>query len=262
VYTKGESEKSLVPPSSLDSSFNALSAAAYPPTLLAKLEAARRANDRVLISLAGSGQLYRDANGFNLELWKRRINRFRGIDFTSYIADGTLIGNFIMDEPNDPSNWNGHVVSLADIEEMARYSKEIWPDLPTIIRGWPHHLKGHQYQYLDAAWAQYHERFGSIDEFIETNVRNAKEAGLNLVGGLNVLGGGGRDGVPGYLPPKNSMSASQIRAWGSRYLSEPYICAFFMWSYHPDYVARADIKAAFQEIASKARSYPDKSCRR
>ncbi|HJR17349.1 MAG TPA: hypothetical protein VJ808_10895 [Gemmatimonadales bacterium] len=262
VYNKGESEKSLIPPSSLDSSFNALSAAAYRPVLLAQLEAARRANDRVLISLAGSSYFYTDANGFNLEVWKRRTDRFRGLDLTSYIADGTLIGNFIMDEPHDPVNWNGHVVSLADIEEMARYSKEIWPDLPTIIRGWPAQLKGHPYVYLDAAWAQYSERFGSLDEFIEKNVREAKEAGLGLVAGLNVLGGGGKDGIPGFLPKKNSMNASQLRAWGARYLSEPHICAFFIWSYRPDYMTRPDIKAALEEIGQKARSRPNKSCKR
>lgn len=265
VYTKGESEKSLTPPSSLNPDFNALVAAAYAPVIIAKLEAARRASDRVLLSLAGSGQMYRDENGFNMDLWKRRIDRFRGIDISLYIADGTLIGNFILDEPSDPSNWNGDYVTQAEIDEMARYSKEIWPDLPTIIRGWPAYLKGYQYKYLDAAWAQYHERLGPIDAFIEKNVREAKEVGLELVAGLNLLGGGGKDGLPGYSGgngKRNAMSASQIRSWGSRYLDEPYICAFLMWSYQADYVNRADIKAALEEISQKARSYPTKKCRR
>jgi hypothetical protein len=246
----------------LSPGFNALVAAAYPPVLIAKLDAARRANDRVLLSLAGSGQLYRDENGFNLDLWKQRVDRFRGIDFSSYIADGTLIGNFILDEQNDPTNWNGDYVTQAEIDAMAQYSKEIWPDLPAIIRAWPAYLKGYQYKYLDAAWAQYHERFGPIDAFIEKNVREAKEVGLELVAGLNLLGGGGEDGLPGYRGGKNSMSASQIRSWGTTYLNEPYICAFLMWSYQADYINRPDIKAALEEISQKARSYPTKKCRR
>ena len=110
--------------------------AAYPHTLVAKLEAARRVNDRVLLSFAGNSDFYRDANGFNFEMWKQRDDKFRGIDISSYIADGTLMGNFLMDEPSD-KNWNGHQVSRAQIDEMARYSKEIWPDMPAMIRGWP-----------------------------------------------------------------------------------------------------------------------------
>ena len=88
-----------------------------------------------------------------------------------------------MDEPSDRRNWNDHLVARADIDEMAQYSKEIWPGLPTIIRGWAWYLKGYDYRYLDAAWAASHERFGSIDEFVSSNVQHGKESGLNLVVG-------------------------------------------------------------------------------
>ena len=84
MYTKGESSASLVPPSQIDPAFSGLVTAAYPHTLVAKLEAARRANDRVLLSFAGNSELYRDANGFNFEVWKQRVDKFRGIDISSY----------------------------------------------------------------------------------------------------------------------------------------------------------------------------------
>jgi hypothetical protein len=118
----------------------------------------------------------------------------------------------MMDEPSDRRNWNGNLVSRADIDEMARYSKEIWPELPTIIRGWEWYLKGYDSKYLDAAWAGYVERFGSIDEFVSSNVRDAKASGLNLVVGLNVLAGGGKEGLPGYKEGRNSMTAAQMKA--------------------------------------------------
>jgi hypothetical protein len=91
-------------------------------------------------------------------------------------------------------------------------------------------------------------------------VREAKELGLELVAGLNLLGGGGVDGIPGYNARKNSMSAAQIKSWGGRYLEEPYMCAFLMWSYHPEYMARPDIKAALEDISQKARSHQNKKC--
>ena len=261
VYTKHESSASLIPPSSLSPSFTALVTAAYPATLLAKLDSARRTSGRVLLSFAGNSDLYRDSNGFNLTIWKQRVDKFRGIDLSSYIADGTLMGHFLMDEPSDPANWFGHQVSLPDIEEMARYSKEIWPDLPAIIRGWPDYLKGYQYKYLDAAWAQYHVRFGPIDDFIASNVRQAKEDGLALVLGLNVVAGGGQSGIKGYYYDKPAMTADQVRSWGGALLGQPYVCAFFMFTYNPDYFARPDIQAAMAELSAKAQSLPTQQCR-
>lgn len=262
VYTKNESSFSLVPPSRLSPAFTALKSDAYLPTLLAKLEAARRTNGRVLIGFAGNSGAFTDSNGFNLTKWKQKVDEFRGIDLSSYIADGTLMGHFILDEPSDPHNWNGHRVSLADIDEMARYSKEIWPDLPTIIAGWPAYLKGYQYRYLDAAWARYHVRFGSIEDFIVNNVRDAKASGLALVMALNMLAGGGDGGLPGYHHDKNAMTASQVRSWGGALLDEPYVCAFFMFRYNADYFGRADIQAAVAELSGKAQSLPNRPCRR
>jgi hypothetical protein len=190
------------------------------------------------------------------------VDQFRGFDLSSYIADGTLMGHFIMDEPSDARNWNGHRVSLADIDEMARYSKEIWPDLPAIIAGWPAYLKGYNYQYLDAAWARYHVRFGSIEDFIASNVRDAQASGLALVMALNILAGGGEGGLPGYHHDKYAMTASQVRSWGNAMLDQPYVCAFFMFRYNADYFGRADIQAAVAELSRKAQSLPNQPCRR
>jgi hypothetical protein len=146
---------------------------------------------------------------------------------------------------------------------MARYSKEIWPDLPAIIRGWPDFLKGYPYQYLDAAWAQYHSRFGSIEDFIAENVRDAKASGLALVLGLNVVGGGDEEtGLLGYHYNKYAMTASQVSSWGGTLLAEPYACAFFMFRYNPDYFARPDIQAVMTELSTKAQSLPKQPCRR
>jgi hypothetical protein len=262
VYTKHESSRSVVPPSDIDPSFTGLVTAAYPPTLIAKLEAARRVNGRVLLSFAGNSEFYRDANGFNLQMWKARVDRFRGIDISSYIDDGTLIGHFMMDEPNDKNNWFGHTVALADIDEMARYSKEIWPNLPAVIRSWPWYLKGYDWKYLDADWAQYHARFGSIQDFIDTNVKDSKSLGLALVIGLNALSGGGDNGMPGYYKDKKSMTADQLREWGGAYLAKPYGCAFFMFRYEAPYFNRQDIKDAMAELSRKAQALPVTPCRR
>lgn len=235
--------------------------AAHPWYVIADLDSARRVGARVMLAMVGSERRVRGPDGhFSLARWKHRLDRFRGIDLSPYIADGTVIGHYIMDEPHDRGNWAGQTVALSDIDEMAKYSKQIWPLMPTVIRGWPDYLRGYEYKYLDAAWAQYSDRFGDIDRFISNNVRDARSSGLGLVVGLNLLAGGDRTGISGFYDNKYAMSASQVRQWGSKLLDEGYICAFISWKYDPDYFSRSDIKSALEDLSEKARNRPMKSC--
>ena len=249
-------------PTGLFGSGNATLRSAAPLAILADLEAARQAGTRVILSFVGNERRYRDDKGhFSMAKWKGRVDRFRGFDISSYIQDGTVIGHYILDEPHDASNWGGTVVTRAQVDEMARYSKEIWPSMPTLIRGWPDFLKGYQYKYLDAAWAQYSDRFGDVDAFITSNVRDARAAGLALVVGLNLLGGGNKSGgLKGFSGSRYAMTASQVRRAGGVLMAEPYSCAFINWEYNAAYFSRSDIQAALEELNQEARSRPLKSC--
>jgi hypothetical protein len=233
-----------------------------PNRLLRDLETARRANTRLFISFTGNNQFWRDSSGFSFAKWKERVDRFRGIDLTPYIDEGTILGHFVMDEPEDQSNWNGTLVPPAMIEEIAAYSKQIWPTMVTMVRTPPTYLEGHQYSHLDAARVQYLDRFSPIDSFITANVEGAQALGLALVGGLNVLNGGSEtSGIPGRMEGKFAMSPDEIRSWGKRFLSEPYLCAFIIWEYDSTYLARPGIREALAELAELARSRPKKECR-
>ena len=95
----------------------------------------------------------------------------------------------MIDEPNDPANWRGRPVSPATLEQMAKYSKQLWPRMPTIVRVEPGYL-GRNHRYLDAAWAQYLHRKGPVESFLRRNVSAAQDRRLGLVVGLNVLKGG------------------------------------------------------------------------
>jgi hypothetical protein len=232
-------------------------------SLLPRLAAAKRSGVKVVISLVGAGKYYKNSNGtFSLTKWKKRVDAYRKVNFSSYVKDGTVVGHYILDEPHDASNWAGKTVSRATVDEMARYSKSIWPSMPTIVRGWPKFLKGYNYRYLDAAWAQYSGRFGNVSTWLKENVRDAKASGLALVVGLNQLQGGSKGGLNGfYRKGYYSMSASQMRSWGSTILSDSYPCAFLSWQYHAKYMGRSDIKSASTYLAGKARSRSIKSCR-
>jgi hypothetical protein len=180
------------------------------------------------------------------------VDRFKGVNFSSYIEDGTVIGHYLIDEPHDATNWNGTTVSAATLEEMARYSKQHWPQLATVVRSEPSQIGlSNRFRYLDAAWAQFVHRKGPAEEFIRKNLADAQRMGLGLVVGLNLLKGG---------PGGDRLTASQIEDWGSALLESSYPCAFISWVYDRAYLERADIKAAMSRLSQKAQNIPARSC--
>ena len=203
--------------------------------------------------LAGNPRHYKDGDGhFSLEKWKSRVNQFRNINFKSYIDDGTVIGHYLIDEPNDPKNWSGRTVSSSVVEEMAKHSKDIWPNLPTIVRTHPDYL-GSNHRYLDAAWAQYLSRRGNVRDYIRENVAEAQKRGLALVVGLNVIHGG--------TPQGTKMTASEVEEWGSALLESSYPCAFIMWQYQSSYLDGSGIDKAMESLRRKAENRPSRSCK-
>jgi hypothetical protein len=224
-----------------------------PSGLKSELATIKSRGGRVVLMLAGSSKYYKDASGhFSLTKWKQRIDRYRSVNFGSYITDGTIIGHFLMDEPQDPSNWNGVPVTQSQVESMGQYSKQLWPGMPTVIRVVPTYFTSNP-RYVDAAWAQYLSRFGSVSNYINSNVNAAKARGLALIVGLNVLDGG--------YPKLSPMSASEVKTYGAALLSNSYPCAFVSWQYNSSYFGSSGIKDAMQYLRNKAASHSFKSCR-
>lgn len=256
-----------LPASLFDSNYTGTVWIVGPSRVTSQLEAARRARARVVLNLSTTSGSKTPDGSFSLELWKRRVDRFKDIDFEPYVADGTVLGHYIMDEPHSAKNWNGKPVPFADIEAAAKYSKERWPRMTTFVRAHPGFLAGapFRWMYVDAAWAQYSARKGDVRAYVESNVASARALGLGLVVGLNLLSGGtSESGIAGYNKGKWAMSARQIRRWGRILAAEPYACALFMWKYdksNPAYLERPDIKAALAEVGEVAANRPRATCR-
>jgi hypothetical protein len=244
-----------MPTSAFGSRYNGAVRNIYPQYLLRELSGIKARGGKVVLMMAGNQRMYRDASGhFSLAKWQQRVARFRGVNFNSYIQDGTVIGHYLIDEPNDPNNWNGRTISPATVEAMAKYSKQLWPSMPTIVRTYPEYLAkwSGNYRYLDAAWAQYVYRFGDVDRFIDKNITLARKKGLGLVVGLNVLKGG---------PNKRKMTPTQVKTWGSALLSSSYPCAFISWTYNSTYLSSRSMQSAMSHLRNKAENRSAKSCR-
>jgi hypothetical protein len=226
-----------------------------PESLLSRLAIIRNAGGRVVLALAGSPRQYTNADGtFNFDLWKSRTDRYRSIDFNSYIDDGTVTGHYLIDQPNCSSCWGGQVIPQDMVEAMAQYSKTIWPTMTTIARADATWLEGFsgQYVYLDTGWAQYVVRKGDVSTYLTDNVVAAKSEGLGLIVGLNVLKGSSNS---------SSLTASQVKTFGSVLLGNSYPCAFISWQYDNAYFSRSDINSAMQFLSKKAKRHVPSSCR-
>ena len=227
-----------------------------PSALVSTLRDIKARGGKVVLSLADHEMYYKDARGhFSFTKWKARIDRFKNINFSSFISDGTITAHFLIDEPQDTKNWNGQAVSGATLEAMAKYSKQLWPGMATVVRAPPAKIRwSGTYRSLDAAWAQVENPRGTLDvtAFVNSNVSAAKSQGLALIVGLNVAKGG-----TGF----RRMTASQIKSWGSKVLASTYPCAFLSWTYDGAYLSTGSVRDALRHLRTQAQSRGNKSCR-
>jgi hypothetical protein len=233
------------------------------------LAAMKAKGGRLVLKMCnGEDKYVKNADGtFSFTKWKSLVDRFRKVNLGPYISDGTLLGHFLIDEPHRAAKWGGKPIPQATVEAMAAYSKQIWPTLPTLVRVVPSWLASAPVSYtaLDAGWLQYGYGKGDPANLVASEISVAKQKGLGLVIGLNILdGGNGSSGVRGWSSGKWAMTATEIRNYGSALLSQSYACGFFNWTYQyfgPTYYGRSDIKSAMADLSNKARAHARTSCR-
>jgi hypothetical protein len=236
-----------------------------PSNILAHLAAAKAKGGRVVIKLSkGRDQYVKNGSSFSLTKWKDLVGRYRSVKLDPYIKDGTIIGHYLIDEPHRHQRWGGNGISRQTLDEMARFSKDLWPDLTTIVRVAPSWLAEGNFgwRYVDAGWTQYRATHGDPARWVGSEAAAAERAGLGLVVGMNVLDGGdGSSRERGFTLSKWKMSASEIRQYGAAMLGPNRACAFFNWTHDADFYRRSDIRSAMAEVSSKAKAHARTSCR-
>ncbi len=236
-----------------------------PSNIVSVLTATRSKGGRLVIKLCkGADSYVKDSNGnFSFTKWKALIDQYRSVNLGPFIADGTILGHFLIDEPHRTAKW-GKVIPQATVEAMAAYSKQIWPGMPALVRVVPTWLEAApvRYTHLDAGWFQYHTNKGNVTTLVTAEVAAAKRLGLGLLVGMNVMdGGNGSSKIPGVTSGQYAMSATEIGTYGNVLLNQTYACAFYNWQHNTSYYGRTDIKAAMANLSLKAKSHLKTSCR-
>jgi hypothetical protein len=225
-----------------------------------------RKGAKIILNVTNSGNCAKDLGAFSLELWKTCFRQFAYDDpqarelITEAGDNGTLLAIYLLDEPNHPRRWGPRgTVTQAMVEEMAAYSKSLFPRIPTVVRASPEWLaEGNvTYRALDGAWAQYRRNRGPIEEYIRKHTEKARELGLCLVFSLNIIDGGTTDAADPMFSGWDSgrklyeMSPAEIISYGLPMVqAQPW--AVGAWDYRPAYLSKPGVREAMDSLGRAA----------
>lgn len=248
-----------------------------------RVAAARRSKHHLLLSMTGGAHDNYKTNGvFDLVKWKARMARYDTPAIKALVAqavaDGTLIGNSVMDEPQNTSadnSWGpAGTLTKARVDEMCGYVKAMFPTLPVgVVHDHSVFEPDKSYRTCDFIVSQYRwsKTKGNIDQFRDEALALGRRDGIAVAFSLNILDGGipSRRGKECLIPETGGhgttgrtcrMTPAQIRDWG-RALG-PAGCALTMWRYDALFMADTANTRAFKDVGATLAKAPGKACRR
>jgi hypothetical protein len=244
------------------------------------INAARLKRQRLVLAMTGGGSHRYTTNGkFDLTKWKNKMNTFNTAAIRNAVAagvaDGTIIGNSMIDEPETP-RWGG-TITKATLDGMAVYAKKFFPTLPMgVVHGPPAYKWRTSERYSKVDYVQYQYAYyitnGDVAAWRNAVLAQSARDGVKTAFSLNILGGGKRDtdgtwsctsaGQAGKGPysPTCRMTSDQVRTWGRAI--GPSGCLLAMWTYDGAFMSKSANQLAFKDVASTLASKPRPSCRR
>jgi hypothetical protein len=251
----------------------------FAASVVARINAARQKRQRLVIAMTGGlASEYKTNGKFDLAKWKTRMNTFKTEAIknavAAAVADGTIVGNKLIDEPEVTSRW-GVVITKPQLDYMATYVKNIFPTLPVgVFMGAPGYTwrTWERFKVVDYVLMQYQwsNNQGNIGSWRDKVLAWSRTEGVTPFFSLNILDGGVVDNVgtwdcagtggKGTLVHRCRMTADQVRTWGRAI--GPYGCGMLMWRYDDAFMAKSANQSAFRDVASLLATKARRSCRR
>jgi hypothetical protein len=253
-----------------------------PSSIVATLRDARAVKSRVILNMTGGKhEKYMTDGAFDYAKWVAAMDLYKTATIrqavADAVADGTIVGNSVMDEPHvsgagDGNTWGpSGTMTKQRVDQMCGYVKAMFPTLPT---GVAHRHDVFEptksYRVCDFIISQYSSRIGSVIQFRDAGLALARRDGHAIIFGMNILNGGTQDkdgvwdctgtGGKGTYAPNCRMTPSQIREIGLTL--GPAGCGLTMWRFDETFIAKLENQRAFGEIGTQLSSLPGKACRR
>lgn len=246
--------------------------ATSPAVVCSQIAVLRTSKRRAILAMpqtAHSG--YLTAGKFDVAKWLAELAKFNLPAVKTCIADGvtdgTVIATELMDEP-EHGDWGG-VMTHALLDSMARSVKRVFPTIPTAVVAQWSWQKDQAYQSVDLLVSQYTYSKGDLRTYRDFAVESAKQQGVTLSLGMNLLDGGTRiagcpvpqTGGPGTFSNNCRMTPAQVVEAGLLLAGVPKSCALFMWRVDSAFMANPENKGAFSAVATYAARQPAPPCR-
>ena len=251
-----------------------------PNTIVTQINTARSMHQKLVLAMTGGPHsTYLTDSIFDLNKWKARMNAFNTQAIKDAVrdgvADGTIVGNTLMDEPEHSSWGPAGVMTKPLIDAMADYVHGIFPTLPVgpahgpgAYRNW---RPTEHYAKVDYVINQYNWWITSGNVAAWRDAVRAQFApdGVRFAWSLNLLDGGVQDtdgtvdcpwSRPGTFGPNCWMTAAQVRDWGRTLGVDG--CLMLMWEYRDKFFNQDDNEQAFAQVAATVAGVQPPSCKR
>jgi hypothetical protein len=249
--------------------------------IVSNIQAARaRGIRRILVMTGGSHDRYKTNGVFDLAKWEAAMNAFNTPAIRTAIAegvaDGTIIGNSVMDEPQQSGttskDWGPPgTMTKARVDGLCAYVKNMFPTLPVGV-GHDHAAfePNNSYQVCEFFMPQYAARKGNVFAWRDAALAMAARDGMRVVFSLNLLDGGVQDktgawdcpgtGGVGTHSPNCRVTPAQLKDWGKT-LGQAG-CAMMSWRYDATFMGKPENQAAISDVAITLSGLPRSSCGR
>ncbi|MGH7536713.1 MAG: hypothetical protein ACREMG_14195 [Gemmatimonadales bacterium] len=246
--------------------------------IVTQINTARQLKHRIMLAMTGGPSTdYTTSGKFDMAKWKKQMNTFNTSTIKNAVAaglaDGTIIGNTMIDEP-ETVRWGGNI-SKSVIDDMAAYARSIFPTLPVGINIGPPAYRWRateRFRKLDFVRYQYNWWIteGNVAAWRDAVLAQAKLDGVTPAFSLNILDGGIKDkngswdcpgtGGKGTYAPNCRMTADQVSSWGRALATAG--CYLMMWRYDGTFMSKSANQEAFRDVASAVASRSPRSCKR
>ena len=247
-----------------------------PEGIVRRINAARALGHRLILAMtSGKHTRYLTDGKFDLAKWTARQSLYDSTPgvkeaVAAAVADGTVIGADIMDEPQHPS-WKNSVTRPM-LDSMAAYVKSIFPTLPVGVSVRLDWRPAETFTRIDFVTTQYVASYGPIATWRDSALARARRNGVAVVFSLNILNGGGGFGETaetcarkltggvGATKGRCRMSPEQLRAFGMSLASAG--CGLILWKFDSVYVSKPENLTALEDLARFSSQVPATPCRR
>ena len=251
--------------------------------ILDRIASARANKIRLVLAMTAGHTPFLTDGVFDRSKWDARMDTYKTATIKEAIAkgvaDGTIVGAQVMDEPNvsglgDGNTWGPKgTMNKARVDSLCGYVKAIFPTLPAgvVVRAsWE---PTERFRVCDFIVHQYSNRFGDVAADRDLALELGRRDGHAVMFSMNILNGGiqaPRDGLwncplsttggRGTYDPNCRMTPEQLRQYAL--VLGPAGCGLLMWRYDEGFMANSENQRALSDVATRLKALPSKSCRR